>query len=461
MNWPDNCPLVHAGHQAVSGYHPKQLVRLTQAELDEVAHRHALFRESRSGGRRAVLLGYDLSGLCLAGSDLSDADFTGSSFYASDLRRAKFDSATLFACDFRQANMANVSLVHADVRGCFFAGAILAGANMFEADLRPGAQISRDAQGEFHVLRPENKPDADSMAGFTGANLTDAHLAGAIAIQTDFSEAIMRGCKLVRAHVRGANFTGTNLQGADFAQADTRGACFRGAVIAGANFDYANTAGADMLGALSDRPNGRLLSELHDSLENLLRLHREFVESCGAAGHALDVSGFDLRDAGAFAGACLTLLTARNTVFFGLDLSCVALQAAHCGGADFRDCRLDGADLRGSVLKGAMLTGASLHGVKLQSLVMSGERRMRSDLSEANLRHADLRGSDLRNASLAGADLSFADLTDADVTDTDLGGTKLTGCKLSREQLEGSLPTSSVVAGEESEGWTHSANTSH
>jgi uncharacterized protein YjbI with pentapeptide repeats len=414
----------------LSGHHPKQLARLTQAELDEVLRHHTLFRQSRPGGRRAVLTGYDLSGLRLACCDLSHADLTGSSFYGTDLHDAKFDCATLFACDFRQANLTNISLIHADVRGCFFAGALMVGANLFEADLRPGAQLSRDRQGELHVLLPEAKQGADTTSGFTGANLTNASLAGAIAIQTDFSEAIMRGCKFVRAHVRGANFTATDLQGADFAQADTREACFRRAVIAGANFEYADIAGADMQGALTDKPNGRLLAELDVGLEELLRLHRQFVESCGASGRALDLSGFDLRSAGALTGACLTMVRAQRTVFFGLDLSGAALQAAHCDEADFRDCALDRADMRGIVLTGAMLSGASMQGVHLQSLMMDAGRRMHSDLSGADLRHTNLRGADLRGVRLDGADLSFADLTGADVRDVDLHGAKLAGCRL-------------------------------
>jgi len=40
----------------LSGQAPKQLVRLTQAQLDEVVRLHALFLVSR-GGRRAVLAG--------------------------------------------------------------------------------------------------------------------------------------------------------------------------------------------------------------------------------------------------------------------------------------------------------------------------------------------------------------------------------------------------------------------
>ena len=299
---------------------PKQLVRLTQAQLDEVVRLHTLFLVSR-GGRRAVLAGYDLSGLDLFGGDMSNADCTGSSFFGASLCRSKFDSATLFACDFRQANMEDVSMMHADLRGCLLRRRDHGG----RQPVRGGSATRRARHARQGWRFPCRGAAGNAWCrlggGFHGTDLTNASLTGAVAMNTDFSDAVMRGCKLVRAHIRGANFTGSNLQGADFAQADTRDACFRGAMIAGATFEYANMAGADLQGALSDKPNGRLVAELHTSLDELLRLHRQFIESCGAAGSALDLSGFDLRTAGAFAGACLTMLTAHNAVFYGLDLS--------------------------------------------------------------------------------------------------------------------------------------------
>ena len=152
--------------------------------------------------------------------------------------------------------------------------------------------------------------------------------------------------------LQGANFAGCDLAGADFGQADTRGACFRGAVLAGASFTYTDTAGADMRDTLSDAPGGRLVAELGVGLEELLRRHLAFIGSNGAEGGPLDLSGFDLRGNGSLAGACLTMATARKAVFYGLDLSGAAMQAAKCKEADFRDCRLDEADLRGIDLTG-------------------------------------------------------------------------------------------------------------
>ncbi len=213
-------------------------------------------------------------------------------------------------------------------------------------------------------------------------------------------------------------------------------------MIIGANFEYANIAGADMQGALSDKPNGRLVTELDVGLDELLRLHRLFVESCGTSGQALDLGGFDMRSAGALTGAFLTMLKARHTVFFGLDLSHAAMQSACCDEADFRDCTLDAADMRGIVLTGAMLSGASMQGAKLQSLMMDAGQRMQSDLSGAHLRHVNLRGADLRGVLFGGADLSFADLTGADVREVDFKGAKLVGCRMPSE------PSASTGAGE-------------
>jgi hypothetical protein len=225
--------------------------------------------------------------------------------------------ATAFCCDFRQANLENSSFTRADLRGSRFAGAVLVGANMFEADLREGGQVSRDRKGEFHA-------HGGSAVDFKGANLTNATLGRVMAVRTDFSDATMRGTKLVRAHLQGANFTNCDLEAADFGQADMREACFRGAVLSHANFEFADIAGADMQDTLSDKPHGRPIDELLVSLEELHRQHEQFLGSHGAEGALLDVSGFDLRGSGSWAGVCLTMAMARSrkTLMLCQDVQC-------------------------------------------------------------------------------------------------------------------------------------------
>jgi uncharacterized protein YjbI with pentapeptide repeats len=403
--------------------------------LAEALRCHASYRESRKGGRRAVLIDYDFAGLSLARQDLSHADLTGSSFFGSDLSGCCFDFATAFGCDFREANLTEASLVRTDLRGCHFAGGVLIGANLFAADLREGMQIVRDSKGEFHVRNPDGRETSASTADFSGANLTNARLAGVIAFKTDFTDAIMRGCRLTRAHLRGANFSRCDLEGADFGQADIRDACFRDAILQGTTFDYANSAGANMQDTLSDKPHGRLVSELGVSLEDLLRRHLDFIKCSGTAGDRLDLSGFDLRGAGAtLTGACLTMATAADAVFYGLDLTFAAIQASKCPGADFRNCKLDEADMRGICLTGAKLNNASLRNVNLRALRLEKGMQMPADLSNATLCHADLSGAHLSGTRLAGADLSYANLTNAELAGVDLAGVRLVGCKLTDAQ---------------------------
>jgi uncharacterized protein YjbI with pentapeptide repeats len=398
----------------------------------EILKLHKSYLESRPGGQRAVLIDRDLSGLTLTDQDFSHADVSGSSFYGSRLRGCRFNSATAFGCDFRHADLENASMLRTDLRGCTFEGASLVGADLFEADLREGGQVTRDRKGEFHNRGTGQLP----ATPFSGANLTNASLSGVFGVKTDFSNAIMRGCRLTRARVRGANFADCDLDGADFGQADTRDACFRGAVLVGANFDFADLAGSDMEDSLSDKPQGRLLTQQSESLQELLRRHLEFINTMGAAGQLLDISGFDLRmSGGSWVKACLSMAKASSAVFYKLDLTEAALQMAKCDGADFRNCRLDKADLRGISLKGARLNNASMRKVDLQPMQMGRGIRVAANLSNARLRNADLSGANLSGTSLVDADLSFADLSNATLTDADFSGARLDGCILSEAQL--------------------------
>jgi uncharacterized protein YjbI with pentapeptide repeats len=247
------------------------------------------------GGSRATLSFFDLSGLDLAGRDLAHADFVGSSLRGANLSGARLDCAAMFACDLRQANLENASLIKTDLRGACLRGAILIGVNLFESDLRDGTLAEIDRSGNLKIVQVDTQPTQASGADLSGANLTNARLSGAMAIHTDVTDAVMRGCKLVRATMRGANFSGSNLEGADLSGADLRGACLRGAVLTGASMTMTETAGADMEDMLTDQPVGRPVSALGQSLDELARNHMAWIGSAGAEGAKLDLSGYDLR----------------------------------------------------------------------------------------------------------------------------------------------------------------------
>jgi uncharacterized protein YjbI with pentapeptide repeats len=244
---------------------------------------------------------------------------------------------------------------------------------------------------------------------------------------TDFSDAVMRNTRLVRADLRKATLAGADLGGADLSGADLRGANLNGAVLVEAVMESTHFAGEDLKDALNDEPAGPQLSDLDAPLPELLQRHERWVASKGHEGEQLDLSGFDLRSAPPLAGAELAALRANDSVFFGLDLSGIGLQAAQLDGADLRSCNLQGADLRGISLKGARLTNANLRGCRLGALVVNDDHTMLSRLDKAILRNADLRGADLSRAVLRGADLTNANLLGAVLDDAEIEGAQLAG----------------------------------
>ena len=131
----------------------------------------------------------------------------------------------------------------------------------------------------------------------------------------------------------------------------------------------------------------------------VLAEHRLWLDSAGAEGQRLTLSGDDLAGTD-LAGALLPKATLR-----GVDLSDAVLT----------DARLDGADLRQAVLSAADLC--------------------RADLGVATLRHARLDLCRLEGASLRGADLSGASLIGAHLAEADFAGANLTGADLSRTDL--------------------------
>jgi uncharacterized protein YjbI with pentapeptide repeats len=413
------------------------LTRPAADELAEALRRHAWFRSRRPSGRRAVLTDMDLSGLTLVGLDLSYANLTGSSFRGSDLSFCRFDGATVFGCDFRQANLRKASFVHTDLRGCNFGGATLTDADLSQADLREGGQIVRDRDGAFRV--PD--PSITGRTVFHGANLTNASLSGVFAAKTDFSDAVLSGCRLNQGHLRGANFSGCDLERVDFSQADMRDVCLRGATLIDANFTKAAMAGADMADTITDPPRGRPVEKLAD----LLEWHLQFLDTKGASGRFLNLDGFDLRGAQTLAGARLSLMQAHNAIFSGLDLTGAELQAARCKGGDFRKCRFDEADLRGICLAGAKLDGASLRKADLRPVRIASGPPIVTDLSYVRLRHANLCAAVLDGCDFTGADFSFSDLTGASIGEACLAGARMVGCRMSDEQRLSAEGSGAVV----------------
>jgi uncharacterized protein YjbI with pentapeptide repeats len=393
---------------------------ISQTELDRALRLHEAYRLSKPGGQRALFAYRDLSGRDLSKRDLGGADFSGAFLVGANLEGVNLTGAVLFAANLSKANLRNAKLIRADLRGAMLRGADLTGADLYDADLRDGMIAMWQRTGELQpvdvatrsteMLLPEDVSEMRRPAPST---------------HTDFSDALLRNTRLVRADLRQATLAGADLGGADLSGADLRGADLNGAVLTDAVMENTHFIGANLNGTLNDKPAGLLLSDLEAPLSELLARHERWVESKGHDGAQLDLSGFDLRTAPPLAGGELAALKASDSVFYGLNLAGIGLQAAQLDRADLRSCNLRGADLRGISLKGARLTNANLRDCRLGPLVVGEDHTMVSRLDRAILRNTDLRGADLSRAVLRGADLSNANLVGAVLDRTELERTQL------------------------------------
>jgi pentapeptide repeat protein len=87
---------------------------------------------------------------------------------------------------------------------------------------------------------------------FSGANLRDADLDGALMTRTMFRFARLRGATLREAFIDGTDFGAADLRDADFtkaAPADEKSGVFAAACVSGTHFDGANLIGANFTGA--------------------------------------------------------------------------------------------------------------------------------------------------------------------------------------------------------------------
>ncbi|WP_313576862.1 pentapeptide repeat-containing protein, partial [Brevundimonas sp.] len=334
--------------------------KLTQEEVDAVCLKHDRLWQARPGGARAVFAWMDLSGVSLRGRNLADADFTAACLIGCDLTGAKLDNANFFGADMQDVTLIDASMRRADLRGACLRGADLSGADLFEADLREGTIAAKDAKLGFRVVEARKRADTQAQgAVLAGANLQRSRMTGVVAVAADFTDAIMKDCKLVRANLKQASFRGADLAGADLSGADLSGADLSDAVLVGVKAAMWRTDGANMDGALVDnRPAGEPVSQMPAA--EMLRDHAQWCETGGAEGQPSVFDGVDLRPLDSIRGLNLTALSAKGAVFYGLDMEGVQLQGAQLEGADLRSANLRRADLRGARLTRARLNGSDL-----------------------------------------------------------------------------------------------------
>lgn len=401
--------------------------RLTQLELDQICARHDRLWQARPGGARAVLAYLDLSGLDFRGRNLTDADFTGCLLADADLTGARLDHSNFFGADMQGAILVDASLRRADLRGVCLRGANLCGADLFEADLREGTIAAADKRHGLRFLEHEARITEARGAILAGANLQRSKLSGVVAIRADFSDAVMKDVKLVRANLKQATMTGADLSGADLSGADLEGADLRDTVLVGAKTLQWNVSSANLAGALTDRPVGADVSSL--PYEAMLKAHALWCETSGHEGTPSSFEKADLRALKSIRGFNLTALIARGAVLYGLDMEGVQLQGAQLQGADLRNCNLRRADLRGAQLNQAKLSGADLRDAQLGPLLIGQDRVLPANFTGASAKFVDFSGADLRRCLFTGADLERSTFTGALTRQMDVQDARLVGVK--------------------------------
>jgi uncharacterized protein YjbI with pentapeptide repeats len=176
----------------------------------------------------------------------------------------------------------DASLRRTDLRGACLRGADLTGADLFEADLREGTIAAADAKLGFRIVEAKSRTDTQAQgACLVGANLERSKLTGIVAVAADFSDAIMKDCKMVRANLKQASFRGADMSGADLSGADLSGADLRDAVLVGAKVVMWRTDGANMAGTLTDdRSSGSPVCKLPAA--EMLAEHSHWCATAGA-----------------------------------------------------------------------------------------------------------------------------------------------------------------------------------
>ena len=176
--------------------------RPSQAEVDLICAKHDRLWTSRPGGARAVFAWCDLTGVDLRGRNLCDADFTGAVLEEANFAGAKLDMASFFGADMRRSNLEGASMRRVDMRGASLRGANLIGTDLYEADLREGTIAEKDKYGNLRVLQHDIGASEMPAAMMNSANLSGTKMTGAMAVQADFTDAIMKGCRLTRANLQ-------------------------------------------------------------------------------------------------------------------------------------------------------------------------------------------------------------------------------------------------------------------
>ncbi len=332
----------------------------------------ALVHGTRDLNGAFLIFAHGCDGCDLSGVDLHGADLEGASLRLADLSHASLENA----------NLRNVAAQQAIFKSAYLRGVNLRGAHLQGATFDSAGRVE-DTNGQVY-------PAADlSQAHLDGAVATDAFLRGATLTGATLTGALLDGADLSRVSAVKAVFEGASLRSTVLT-----GATLTEATFDGARLEAANLQGATLLNARL--PEARLDgAQLQKDQNNL----------------AATLDGAYMANATLNDGADLTGVSMRGTRFYGDQASAV--------GAIFNQAHLEGAILSGTNFTGARFQSATLDRavcVNCKFNTAHLERTASVLTDAASLVGTDLRGADFTQATVDGCNFTGATVSFADTT---------------------------------------------
>jgi uncharacterized protein YjbI with pentapeptide repeats len=280
----------------------------------------------------------------------------GSNLAGGKLAGTDLAGAHLYCCDLREIDLRAANLTNADLRGSSLKGARLYGARMDGVDLRDAHVAVVEASGLYRMWTVD-----------PSRSVSDFGPDGVLRQGVDLRFASLKRARLGKARLKGADFSGANLSGADLAYADLRGCVFAETILTGVDLKHLRIDPAALATCILD-PDAEAVAQA-DSARRMLDETEQWVDNFGRQGRVADLSGMDLRPAGAaFAGRRLAGIKAMGVRAIEIDFSKSLLTGANFRDADLRGADFSYCDLRGVSFRNSQLSFANFTGVRIGSI---------------------------------------------------------------------------------------------
>jgi len=223
----------------------------------------------------------NLTGIDLAGADLTGGRFENVSFHQADLRGINILKTGLKNCDFSGAHLDGTDLRSVNLNKMNFAGASMQGVQLHKTQLQHADLSGANFQNtlfSWTLLQHANLEGANlqgcrfekvvcNHASLKDVNLEKADLTKAVFRDCDMTGVRFAGCRLHKVYLGLCNLRGQNFAGARFStvnvdKSNLQKADFRGAFIAYSNFMGADLTEADMEGVQGAGANITFLNVL-------------------------------------------------------------------------------------------------------------------------------------------------------------------------------------------------------